>query len=463
MVYTLLINKADRKTIPVIPVDRDSFKIWHSKQSSFVKNFLAGLGHEVKSGVYVIIPNSEGKISQILLSVENADDFWAFGCLPINLPAGTYQIVANWKKDQLQRAVLAWGLGAYRFSKYKKQKALVAKLLVPKGIDINYAENLIAANTLVRDLINTPAEDMTPQALGKAAQELAKSFGAKYTITSGKNLLNKGFRAIHAVGRASVNEPCLIDFSWGKEKAPKVTLVGKGVCFDSGGLDLKPADGMVVMKKDMAGAAHVLGLAKMIMAANLPVRLRVIIPAVENLVSSNSIKPGDVITTYNGTTVEITNTDAEGRLILADALALASEDKPELLIDFASLTGAARIAVGTEIAAFFTNDNKAANEVFAFAEQEDDPCCRLPLYKPYMSGQDSKIADLRNLDVSSSYGGAIKAALFLQKFVAKDLPWLHFDIMAFNTRYRHGRPEGGEAQGIRAVFCYLTKKFGGNK
>jgi leucyl aminopeptidase len=458
----VLVTKTKRPTIPIIPLRASDFNDWCSQQNETTKNWLKTSSYTPKPGTYVIIPDKQGNVKQVLLTVASEDDFWEFGSLPLTLPQAVYHVEADWSNEQLQRAVIAWGLGAYQFTRYKKQSEAAAQLFVGANkIDFGYVKNTVAAVCWVRDLINLPAEDMTPLALSEAAVKLAKEFGAKIKVISGENLIKKGLRAIHAVGRASVNPPCLLDLRWGKPTAPKVTLVGKGVCFDSGGLDLKPSNSMLTMKKDMAGAAHVLALAKMIMTAKLPVCLRVIVPAAENMIAGNSLKPGDVITTYQGTTVEVTNTDAEGRLLLADALALASEESPELIIDYASLTGAARVAVGHEIAALFANETKIANEILALAEQEDDPCCRLPIYEPYKVGLQSKIADLKNSELSSN-GGAITAALFLQEFVAKGIPWVHFDIMAFNTRYRPGRPEGGEAQALRTVFCYLLKKFGVN-
>jgi leucyl aminopeptidase len=312
--------------------------------------------------------------------------------------------------------------------------------------------------TLVRDLINTPAADMQPSHLAAEAEQLAYVQQAGSTVTVGEELLDRGLYAIHAVGRAAHDEPRLIDIRWGDPTNPLVVLVGKGVCFDSGGLDLKPSAAMRTMKKDMGGAAHVLGLAQLVMAERLPVHLRVLIPAVENAVSANAFRPGDVLATYKGITVEVDNTDAEGRLVLCDALALAAEEKPALIIDFATLTGAARTAVGAEIAAMFCNDDAVAEALAAAAQAVDDPVWRMPLHRGYDYLLDSKIADVANAS-NSPYGGAITAALFLERFV-DGLPWVHFDVMAFNVRPRAGRPEGGEAMGIRAVFRYLEERFG---
>jgi len=310
----------------------------------------------------------------------------------------------------------------------------------------------------VRDLINTPANDMLPSHLASAAEDVAREFGARATTTVGDDLA-KGFPMIHAVGRASTDAPRLIDLVWGDPAHPKVTLVGKGVCFDSGGLDLKPANGMRLMKKDMGGAAHALGLARLVMANALPVRLRVLIPAVENAVAGNAFRPGDVIRARSGTTVEIDNTDAEGRLVLCDALSLACEEKPAALIDYSTLTGAARTALGTELPALFANDDALAVGIESAGRACADLVWRLPLHAPYKKMLDSKIADFAN-GSSSPYAGAIVAALFLETFVAAGVPWAHFDIMAWNTASQPGRPEGGEAMGLRAVYAMLAERFG---
>jgi leucyl aminopeptidase len=299
---------------------------------------------------------------------------------------------------------------------------------------------------------------MGPADLSSAAKKLAAEYKAKFSEIVGDDLLKQNYPAIHAVGRASTNPPRLIDITWGNKKHPKLTLVGKGVCFDTGGLDIKPAAGMLGMKKDMGGAAHVLGLASLIMHAKLPVRLRVLIPAVENVISGNAYKPGDVINTRKGLTVEIGNTDAEGRVILADALFEASSEKPELILDFATLTGAARVAMGTDISALFTNDNHLANELINLGEKLLDPIWRMPLYTPYRKLIESPIADLNNAPLSL-YGGAITAALFLKEFVGNNISWAHFDIMAWNASSSSAHPEGAEAMAIRAVFEYLQHRF----
>ena len=312
--------------------------------------------------------------------------------------------------------------------------------------------------TLARDLINTPAGDMTPEQLADETRQVADTHAAECRIVAAEDLLREGFGAIHAVGRAAADAPRLVDVRWGEPGRPLVAVVGKGVCFDSGGLDIKTAAGMRTMKKDMGGAAVALGLAQLIMSENLPVRLRLLIPAVENAIAGNAYRPGDILNTYAGITVEVDNTDAEGRLILCDALALAVEDRPELMVDFATLTGAARVAVGTEVSAMFCNDEAVAAGIAKAAGAVDDPVWPMPLHDGYDHLLDSRVADTLN-SANTPYAGAITAALFLRKFVGT-VPWAHFDIMAYNLRKRPGRPEGGEAMAMRAVFKYLEERFG---
>ncbi len=310
---------------------------------------------------------------------------------------------------------------------------------------------------MARDLITTPSSDMGPAELAAAAQALAKQHKAKITVIVGDDLLKKNYPTIHAVGRASTRAPRLIDLTWGKESDPKVTLVGKGVCFDTGGLDLKAAGGMLNMKKDMAGAATVMAVAAMVMAAKLPVRLRLLVPAVENSVSGNAFRPLDVITTRQGITVEIGNTDAEGRLILCDALAEGASEKPSMMVDCATLTGAARVSLGTDLPALFCNDDALADGLLQTGVEIADPMWRMPLYRPYRRLIDSKVADINNVS-TTAFGGAIIAALYLQEFVPDDVPWAHLDMMAWNNSTRPGRPEGGEAQAARAIFATIEKR-----
>ena len=385
---------------------------------------------------------------------DGASSIAALGGLPMALGEGAYRLTQP--ADEVQ--LLGWGLGSYAFTRYRSQAKTPAQLLLPSGASLDRLNNLVAAVGLVRDLINTSAGDLPPSALAEQAAAVAKAQGASWRIIVGDDLLAQGFPAIHAVGRAAADAPRLIDIAWGEADRPLIVLVGKGVCFDSGGLNLKPARGMRLMKKDMGGAAAALGLAQLIMAEALPVRLRLLIPAVENAVAGNAYRPGDILNTYAGLKVEIDNTDAEGRLILCDALALGAQDKPDLMVDFATLTGAARTAVGAELAAMFCNDDGLAEDLLTAGAAVDDPLWRLPLHQAYGYLLESKVADTLN-SAASPYGGAITAALFLAKFTG-DAPWVHFDIMGYNIRKRPGRPVGGEAMAMRAVFHYLERKYG---
>lgn len=459
MLQDFFVSSIPKKAVSIIPIITKNFAYWLKRQDLIIKNWVSANKFTAKSGTICFLPDVQGNIYSVLLGISDENDFWAFGALPIRLPEGIYQINSNFNTKQLERAIIAWSFGCYKFGVYTKNNGEIkAKLFIPDSCDRLHIENIITSIFLVRDLINYPAEDMTPAKLGEKTVTIAKLFNARVSQIIGNDLLKKGFNAIHAVGRGSSNEPQLIDLRWGNAKNPQITLVGKGVCFDSGGLDLKVPANMQIMKKDMAGAAHALGLAMMIMSAKLRVNLRVLIPAVENMPANNAYKPGDILRTYKGTTIEVVDTDAEGRIILADALALACEEQPELLIDFASLTGAARVAVGTDIAAMFTNENSLATEIMALAIEEQDPIWQLPLYAPYKEMLDSDIADISNL-AKSSYGSPITAALFLQEFVTSNIPWLHFDIMGFNLVAKYGRPKGGEAQSLRAVFSYLRKHY----
>lgn len=449
-----------KKSIPIFLFTQKAYFNWLKTQSSFLQNWVNSTQFDASPGTKCFIPNTTGTLNSILFGLADAEDFWSVGQLPILLPEKyTYHLSFaefDLLPDQTiqHRFQLAWQLGAYQFSCYKKPKNRPAKLA---SIDTS-THHLTQAIYFIRDLINTPAEHLGPSELAAQTEKLAKEFHATFKQIIGNALHKKNFQAIYTVGRASDDAPRLLDLSWGNKKHPKVTLVGKGVCFDSGGLDLKNASGMLLMKKDMGGAAHVLGLARLIMQIKLPVRLRVLIPAVENVVSSNAYRPGDVITMRSGKTVEIGNTDAEGRLILADALTEAIDDSPDLLIDIATLTGAARVAVGTELAAFFSNQQTLANTIMQYGEYEKDPLWQLPLFSAYRDSLNSLIADINNAG-SDSYAGAIQAALFLKEFVPDTIPWLHFDIMAWNLRNRPGRPQGGEAMGIRALFAYLVERF----
>jgi leucyl aminopeptidase len=452
------LTSTSKKSIPITPVIYSEFGKWLAQQNEYIKTCLQNDSFKAEIGGRCLIKDADGKLTRVLLGVENQNDYWSFANLPRCLPQGIFNIDAKFPTEALERAVLAFGLGTYQFTPYKKQLPITAQLEIPKECDSRLIENLVRAIFLVRDLINTPTDDLGPAELAEVAEKLADEFGAKCKQIIGDDLLTAGFPAIHAVGRASIHAPRLIDLRWGNPKHPKIVLVGKGVSFDSGGLDLKSADGMLLMKKDMGGAAHILGIARMVMAMKLPIHLRVLIPAVENAISGDAYHPGDIITTRKGLTVEITNTDAEGRLILCDALAEAAAEKPELIIDFATLTAAANIALGPEIPALFTPQDDLAKDLIECANQEQDLIWRMPLYKPYRRYLESPIADLFNAPMWR-FASLITPALFLQQFVDPQIPWAHFDLMAWNPETKFGRIQGGEAMGLRTVFSYLRKRY----
>ena len=447
------------KNILLRPVSAEKLDAWLSKQPDGIKAWVELNHFRAKADSFCLLPAEGQQESSMLYGINGASDIWSLSAAPGKLPPGNYRLDVDWNDEQLQDVMLGWALGSYAFTRYKKPESTKAKLVVKEIDKVLSAQ--INAIYRVRDLINTPPDDMMPPQLSDNARELAKKYDAKFKDIIGNELLKQNYPAIHAVGRASVHAPRLLEMEWGDPKHPRVALIGKGVCFDSGGLDIKPARGMRLMQKDMGGAAHVLGLAEIIMAAELPVQLQVLIPAVENAISGSAFHPGDIIKMRNNKTVEVDNTDAEGRLVLADAMVAACEQNPQLVIDFATLTGAARVAVGTEIGAMFSNNPGIANDVLLQAEAVSDPLWQLPLHKPYHEELKSQFADLLNCS-TSGYGGAITAALFLQEFIDEKIDWLHFDIMAWNTRNRPGRPKGGEAMSIRAVFEWLNQKYAGD-
>jgi len=425
------------------------------------RQFALANGFAAKPGACLTLPAEDGAIAHVVFGLEDETgkyrDLFRPGLLPGLLPPGVYRF-ANAPHD-MRLATLAFALGAYRFGRYRKAEATDVRLVPPDGIDLAAIMRAAEAAQLARDLINTPSNDMGPEELAQAAQHLAQRFGARFNCIIGDDLTRQNFPLIHAVGMASSRAPRLIDLTWGDPDHPRVTLVGKGVCFDTGGLDLKPSAGMLIMKKDMGGAANVLALAQMVMGAKLKVRLRVLIPAVENAVAGNAFRPLDIFTSRKGITVEIGNTDAEGRLILADALTLADEEKPDLLIDLGTLTGAARVALGPDLPPFFTNDETLALDVARCAREENDPLWRLPLWPPYDTSLDSKIANVNNAP-SGTFAGSITCALFLQRFVENAKSWLHVDIFGWTPQARPGRPEGGECQAARAIYRLLDERYG---
>jgi leucyl aminopeptidase len=447
--------------IPMVLVIESEFPTWLERQDEPLRRWLTVTGFKAKSGQFSLVPGADGQLRAVVVSISRADDLWALGSLPATLPEGDYVLdAAAFEFQSLERLTLGWALGAYQFTRYKTPKRAMARLALDPACNAGRIQRQVEAVALVRDLINTPAEDLMPEHLAEAVQTLAEDFGATFEQTVGEELLARNFPVIHTVGRASAHPPRLLDLRWGDPTHPRVALIGKGVCFDSGGLDLKPSSAMRLMKKDMGGAATALGLARLIMSAGLPIRLRVLVAAVDNAIAGNAFRPGDVIRSRQGLTIEIHNTDAEGRLILCDALTEAGTEQPEVMIDFATLTGAARVALGTEVPALFCNDEALASGLLAAAEREQDPCWRLPLHQPYREMLDSKIADIANAS-DASYAGAITAALFLKEFAPAGTPWAHFDLMAWNLKAHPGRPEGGEAMTLRAVFGWLEERYGG--
>jgi len=420
--------------------------------------FAAASGFAGREGELLALPDAKGAIRAWLLGMGDGRDALTLAAFAEKLPAGHYRLGEVPDYCGGGKAVLAWLLGSYEFDRYKQPKRRGAKLLLPDGVDGAEISRIAEGVFLARDLINTPANDMGPAELEKAVRALAARHGAKVSVTAGARL-EKNYPLIAAVGRGSARPPRLIDLTWGKSSAPKVTLVGKGVCFDSGGYDLKPSAAMLTMKKDMGGAATVLAVAAMAMGAKLDIRLRLLIPAVENSVSGDAMRPGDVFKSRKGLTVEIGNTDAEGRLVLADALADADAERPDLLIDVATLTGAARAATGMELPPFFTDDEALADALLRAGTEEQDPLWRLPLWRGYESTLSSRIADLNN-NPAYNYAGAITAALFLNRFVEKTKSWAHLDIPAWIDRPRPGRPLGGEANGARALYSFLKRHYG---
>ncbi|MCA9553745.1 MAG: leucyl aminopeptidase family protein [Myxococcales bacterium] len=451
-----LIPRAAKGTLDLHVLAPDAAKAFVDRLPAAQKAWLADTRFEPKAGEVALIPG-EGGISAALAVVSPDGSPWPYAHLATRLSGGRYQVAHDLEPQQATDLALGFALGTYAFTRYKPCKETFASLVWPKEADKARATWLYEAITLVRDLITTPAGDLGPAELAEAAKKVAADHKAKVTVTSGK-ALERGYPAVHAVGKGSSRPPCLVDITWGHAKDPKVTLVGKGVVFDTGGLDLKPGSAMKLMKKDMGGAAHVLGLAHAVMSAKLPVRLRVLIPAVENSVSGDAFRPLDVLQTRKGLTVEVGNTDAEGRLILCDALHEACQDKPELLLDFATLTGAARVALGTDVPALFASDDALAQDWLTAGEAVGDQLWRMPLWQGYRRQLDSKVADLNNIS-EGAYGGAITAALFLQEFVAPGVPWGHVDVMAYNLSGRPGRPAGGEAMGLRAAFTMLERRY----
>lgn len=453
----------DAGAAPIFLLSTSGLAGWMVERSTAEKAWITAAAYDAAAGATLLVPDAEGGVAAVLVGIEETGglpDLWALAGAPRALPVGRYRLGQSWPAPIAGDLALGWALGTYAFDRYKAPKRAAARLVWPADVDRPRVLAAFEALSLARDLINTPAGDLGPDELALAAGRLAARHDATCRVIRGEDLIAHNYPAVHAVGRASDKPPCLIDIAWGDANALKVTLVGKGVCFDSGGLDLKPSSNMLLMKKDMGGAAAVLATAHMVMAAKLPVRLRVLIPAVENMISGNAFRPLDVLSTRAGKSVEVGNTDAEGRLILADALTEAATDQPGLLIDCATLTGAARVALGPEVPAFFTRHDALADSLSRHGAAALDPLWRLPLWPGYRRLLDSKVADLHSTG-ESPQGGAITAALFLAEFVPSTIPWIHIDMMAWNNRARPGRPEGGEAQGARALFRLIEEQSRG--
>jgi leucyl aminopeptidase len=448
-------------TVPVTFVTASTWTQARHHLDARSRAFADAAGFEPSAGRHLLLPGTDGGLEGVLFGLENADekskDLLRPGALPGLLPAGIYRF-ANAPHDA-RLAALSFALGCYRFARYRKAPDKEIRLELPTGVDRPDLTRIAEAVGLARDLINTPANDMGPAELESAARALATRHGATVRAIVGDDLITENLPLIHAVGRAADQAPRLVDIGWGDASDPKITLIGKGVCFDTGGLDIKPESGMLNMKKDMGGAATVLALAHMLMDRGTKVRLRVLLPVVENAISGSAFRPRDIYRSRKGLSVEIGNTDAEGRLILADALALADEEAPELIVDMATLTGAARVALGPEVVPFYTDDDALAAALARSADAESDPLWRLPLWGPYDQMLDSKVADLNNV-ATGGFAGSITAALFLRRFVSAAKAWLHCDIYAWNQATKPGRPEGAECQAARALYHLLAARYG---
>lgn len=458
--FAVLPEARSKKALPLTLIAKDDYAAWLLKQSERVKNWLTTTGFDANDGQLALLPGADGALAGAVYGVSSLDNLWALSALPTSLPRlPSYTVTNSLSKKQAEMLGLGWALGAYRFDRYLSHKPpKPAALVLPSGADAVRLATLVEAVTLVRDLITTPANDLGPAELVQVGVDLAKRFKGKARVIQGEKLLEQNYPAIYEVGKGSSRPPHLLDLRWGNPKSPALTLVGKGVVFDTGGYDIKPSSGMITQKKDMGGAAHALALAFMIMQSGLDVSLRVLIPAVENSISGHAYRPSDIIKTRSGQSIEVGNTDAEGRLVLSDCLTEAASDKPVWLIDFSTLTGARNVALGTDIPVLFSNDDALATALSEASRSEQDPLWRLPLWEPYWKSMKSKIADMNNSS-SSGYGGAITAALFLQRFVPEGQAWAHFDFNAANVTSQPGRPEGGEAMALRACFAAIEKKF----
>ncbi|MDP1900620.1 MAG: leucyl aminopeptidase family protein [Rubrivivax sp.] len=455
---TVQLAKPGRASVPIHAVDSAQFSALTAALEPAARRWLGAVGFSGEPDTHALLPAPDGSLQAVWAGVHGAAHPWALAALPKALPPGHYHLGQGALALDAAAAAMSWELGSYSFDLYKPVRREPAQLHLPSSDAAQRGLIVAAAIASTRDLVNTPAEHMGPAELAEAVRLVARQHGATFKQTVGDKLLAAGFPAIHAVGRAAAREPRLIELNWGKPRHPRVTLVGKGVCFDSGGLDIKGAEGMRLMKKDMGGAANALGLAQLIMALQLPVRLQLLIPAVENAIAGNAYRPGDVFKTRKGLHIEIGNTDAEGRVILCDALAYGAESQPELLIDMATLTGAARVALGAQLPALFCRDMTLARDLVDRGLEMRDPLWHMPLWRDYHVGIESEIADIVNTG-KSTLAGAINAALFLEDFVPAGQAWLHIDLFAWNDIARPGRPVGGEAQTLRTLLAYLQARY----
>ena len=456
---TVSLTKPAASAVPVHLIDAAGFERLSAQLPEATRRWMQATGFRGKADSQALLPDADGRLQAVWAGVRATDDPYALSALPRTLPEGRYRLGDQGLAADAAAAALSWQLGAYSFDRYKASPRQMPELMLPRSAAAERALTVAAAIAQVRDLVNTPSEHMGPEELSDAVRAAAKAHGAKFRAVVGDALLKQNFPAIHAVGRAAARAPRLLELTWGRPKDPLLVLVGKGVCFDSGGLDIKGADGMRWMKKDMGGAAHALGLATLVMACKLPVRLQLLVPAVENAIAGNAFRPGDVFKTRKGLHIEIGNTDAEGRVILCDALAFGAEGRPELMIDLATLTGAARVALGGQLPALFCRRIELARELVDRGLALRDPLWHLPLWRDYHASIESDIADIVNSG-RGPQAGAITAALFLEDFVPAGLDWLHLDLYAWNDSSRPGRPAGGEAQTLRTLLAYLEQRFG---
>ncbi|MFZ4650682.1 MAG: leucyl aminopeptidase family protein [Rubrivivax sp.] len=455
---TVHLRKPTATSTPIHLVDRAALAGLAPTLPEPVRRWMTASGFEGAPDTHLLVPDAQGRLAAVWAGVRAADDPWALAALPRALPVGRYRLGGDGLAADAQAAAMSWELGSYAFDLYKAPRRAAAELMLPPGEPASRGLLLATVIGATRDLVNTPAEHMGPAELAEAVRTVARAHGATFSQVVGDKLLAQGFSAVHAVGRAAARAPRLVELNWGNPKHPRLTLVGKGVCFDTGGLDIKGADGMRLMKKDMGGAANALGLATLIMALKLPVRLQLLIPAVENAISGQAYRPGDVIRTRKGLHIEIGNTDAEGRVILCDALAYGAESRPSMMIDMATLTGAARVALGPQLPALFTRDTALARDLVDRGLALQDPMWHMPLWNPYHANIESDIADIVNTG-RNAMAGAVTAALFLQDFVPESVAWLHLDLFAWNDSARPGRPVGGEAQTLRTLLAWLEARL----